>query len=199
LGHPDEEVFKDHFYAGLVTGLDLNSRADVLIPNKGVNWITELRAMKALDGNSQWYGKLSSEFSFYLPVFKNPNFIFANRVGGGITVGEPAFFQQMQLGGIQNLRGFHSIRFTGKTLLYNNLEFRIKLFDFTSYLLPGSVGLIAFNDVGRVWIADESSQTWHDGYGGGLYIIPADLVLLQVVIGHSKEGTYPYISLGLRF
>ena len=29
------------------------------------------------------------------------------------------------------------------------LEMRLKLFDFNSYLLPGTVGLIAFNDIGR--------------------------------------------------
>jgi hypothetical protein len=83
--------------------------------------------------------------------------------------------------------------------VYNNLELRLKLFDFTSYLLPGTLGLVAFNDVGRVWSPDESSQTWHDGYGGGIYFLPAQLLLVQAVVGFSKEGTYPYISAGFRF
>jgi hypothetical protein len=65
--------------------------------------------------------------------------------------------------------------------------------------LPGSFGLIGFNDVGRVWVPGESSDKWHDGYGGGLYIIPAQLVLIEAVMGFSKEGSLPYISIGFRF
>ncbi|MEO7765916.1 MAG: hypothetical protein ABIS01_00775, partial [Ferruginibacter sp.] len=67
------------------------------------------------------------------------------------------------------------------------------------YLLPGTVGLVAFNDIGRVWLPGETSSKWHDGYGTGIYIVPAQLVLIQGVIGFSKEGTLPYISIGFRF
>jgi hypothetical protein len=84
-------------------------------------------------------------------------------------------------------------------MFYHNLELRAKLFDFTSYLFPGSVGIIAFNDEGRVWVPGEHSQQWHHGYGGGLFIIPADLVLIQASIANSKEGIQPYVSLGLSF
>ena len=62
--------------------------------------------------------------------------VLATRIGGGTTIGKPSFFQQMQLGGVQNLRGFRSIRFTGKTMFYYNTDLRLKLFDFVSYLFP---------------------------------------------------------------
>lgn len=84
-------------------------------------------------------------------------------------------------------------------MAYNNIEVRLRLFDFVSYVTPGTIGAIAFNDVGRVWTPGESSSQMHDGYGGGLYFIPAELVLIQGVVGFSKEGTYPYISAGFRF
>jgi len=76
---------------------------------------------------------------------------------------------------------------------------RLKLFDYSSYILPGTFGLVGFNDVGRVWTPGESSSQWHDGYGGGFYLIPAQLVLVQAVVGFSKDGAYPYISAGFRF
>jgi hypothetical protein len=66
-------------------------------------------------------------------------------------------------------------------------------------LLPGTLGLVVFNDVGRVWSPGESSEKWHDGYGGGLYFLPAQLLLVQTVVGFSNEGAYPYISAGFRF
>jgi outer membrane translocation and assembly module TamA len=130
---------------------------------------------------------------------RDSSLVVANRTGVGTTLGDAAYFQQLKLGGAQNLRGFYLWRFTGKSMVYNNLELRLKLLDFTSYLLPGTLGLVAFNDVGRVWSPDESSQTWHDGYGGGIYFLPAQLLLVQAVVGFSKEGAYPYISAGFRF
>ena len=90
-------------------------------------------------------------------------------------------------------------RFTGKSVFYNNVELRIKLFDFTSFITPGSFGLIGFNDIGRVWIPNEKSTTWHSGSGGGIYIIPADLIVVQGLVGFSDEGVYPYFSIGFRF
>lgn len=65
-------------------------------------------------------------------------------------------------------------------------------------VLPGTLGLMLFNDVGRVWQPGEVSGRWHDGYGGGLYYLPAQLLLVQAVLGAAREGTYPYISVGVR-
>jgi outer membrane translocation and assembly module TamA len=123
----------------------------------------------------------------------------ANRTGFGLSSGDPAFFQLQYLGGAQTMRGFHTNRFAGKTALYDNAELRIKLFDFNSYLLPGTVGLIGFNDLGRVWMPGEQSDKWHNSYGTGVYVQPAQLILIQFVVGFSKEGSLPYISIGFRF
>jgi len=84
-------------------------------------------------------------------------------------------------------------------MLYNNFELRFKVFSYDSYLVPGTVGLVGFHDVGRVWMKNESSSRWHMGYGGGFYFIPADLLVIQAVGGFSKEGFRPYLSIGLRF
>ncbi|MCW3105929.1 MAG: surface antigen precursor, partial [Segetibacter sp.] len=199
LLHRGEGVFSNRYYAGLVAGAELDTRNNLLLPGKGVYWTSEIRGMQEINGGKKSYGLIRSDLSFYIPVFKDSNLVIGNRVGAGTTIGKPAYFQQMQLGGLQNLRGFHSIRFTGKTMFYHSIQAQLKLFDFTSYLLPGTVGLIGFNDVGRVWVTGESSDKWHDGYGGGIYIIPADLVLIQVVVGRSNEGTQPYITIGLNF
>lgn len=196
--HPEEQVFNDRSYAGLIATVKYDSRDNIAIPKKGLYWNTEISANRQLNGGHDAYGKIESELRSYI----NPghsDFVIANRLGGGTTVGDPAFFQQMQLGGVHSLRGFHTNRFTGKTMLYYNLDLRLKLFDFTSYIVPGSLGLLGFNDVGRVWQPGQSSDQWHHGYGGGIYIIPADLILIQAAVGFSKESTMPYISVGFNF
>lgn len=198
--NPDENVFSNRFYAGLVAGVQHNTRNDALLPGKGLVWDAEIRVMKQLNGSEKpSFGQLYSHFLFYIRLFGNSKYVVANRIGAGTSFGDPLFFQKMQLGGTHNLRGFRTNRFTGKTMLYHNAELRFSLFDFNSYLFPGRLGVVAFNDLGRVWVPGENSNKWHDGYGGGLFIIPAELVLIQVIIGHSKEGTYPYLSLGVSF
>ena len=197
--YPDAHLYENKMYGGLVAGITLDTRNNEQFPTQGVYWNTAVKGMQRLDGDQVTYGQLLSEFNFYKALSENNNIVFANRIGFGTVTGSPAFFQLMYLGGAQTMRGFHTNRFAGKTALYNNAELRIKLFDFNSYLLPGSVGLIAFNDVGRVWMPGESSSQWHDSYGTGLYIVPAQLVLIQFVTGFSREGSLPYISVGFRF
>ncbi|PWK78256.1 hypothetical protein LX99_02096 [Mucilaginibacter oryzae] len=197
---PGEKVFGTRVYGGLTANATIDTRNKLIIPTKGILWTTTASGFSGGgSGSHNTYGQILSEFSFYLNPDRDSVLVIANRTGVGTTVGNAAYFQQMKLGGSQNFRGFHTNRFTGKTVAYNNLELRLKVTDFTSYLLPGSFGLIGFNDVGRVWVPGESSDRWHDGYGGGVYVIPAQLVLIEAVMGFSKEGSLPYITIGFRF
>ena len=84
-------------------------------------------------------------------------------------------------------------------MAYGSLELRIKLFDSKSYILPGQVGLIAFNDIGRVWYTGEDSKRWHYVYGGGVYYNPFNLVILSATMGYSKEEKVFNFSLGSKF
>lgn len=194
---PGEDVYSERLFAGLVSGITLDTRNSNELPYKGMFWRTELTGMKGLIRHHSSYGSGLTEFTFYLPL-RDSTIVLANRTGAGTTVGHPLFFQQMQLGG-SNLRGFYTHRFTGKSVAYNNTELRIKLFDFVSYLFPGTVGVVAFTDVGRVWAPGEASDKWHHGYGGGIYIVPAEVVLIQAGAAHSVERTLPYVSIGFSF
>ncbi|WCT11418.1 BamA/TamA family outer membrane protein [Mucilaginibacter jinjuensis] len=197
--HPDEQVFGTHAYAGLVGTVAVDTRDKVSDPHKGIYWLTTINDMQGVNNGEHNYSQVQTEFSFYLNPDKDSTFVIANRIGGGTTFGNAEYFQQLKLGGSQNLRGFYLWRFTGKTMVFNNFELRLKLFYIKSYVLPGTIGIVGFNDVGRVWSPGESSDVWHDGYGGGIWFSPARLVMIQAVVGASKEGTYPYISAGFRF
>jgi len=197
--HPDQHVFSTQTYAGVVAGVVLDTRDKGFLPHNGVNWTTSFTGMKQLNASDHDYGQVQTEFSSYINPGKDSVFVIANRIGGGTTFGNAAFYQQFKLGGSSNLRGFYIGRFTGKTIAYDDFELRLKLFQYASYLLPGTVGIIGFNDIGRVWSPGESSNQWHDGYGGGLYFLPAQLFMVQVVVGASKEGVYPYIGAGFKF
>ena len=197
--NPDEDVFSDKIFSGLSVGVNFNSTNASLLPDNGILWRTNLLGMVQMDGNKERFSKLESNMVFYIELSKREQFVVANRLGAGISQGNPSFFQQFQLGGPNNLRGYAINRFTGSSMFYHNIEARIKLFDFNSYLFPGTFGLTGFHDIGRVWMSNESSKTWHRGYGAGLFLLPADVVVIQFLMGWSKEGHQPYVSLGMSF
>ncbi|MGO3805692.1 MAG: BamA/TamA family outer membrane protein [Sphingobacterium sp.] len=195
---PDEQPYGDKFFTGISVGGEYDSRDHVANAKKGIWWTTRLNWNSELGGQQQQHTSLQSSFSFYKSI-ANEGMTLANRTGFETVWGDPYFFQHAQIGGEQSLRGFNSQRFTGKTALYNNLELRVKMLSYASYLLPGTLGAIGFYDVGRVWMTDESANNWHMGYGGGLYFMPGDLLTIQGLVGFSKEATLPYISVGLAF
>ncbi len=197
--HPGDRIFSNQFYAGPVAGIVYESRNNTTLPNAGVHAQLTVMVMKEFSAGKKNFTQVSADVEHYLPLNSDSTIVLANRLGAGTTSGSPAFFQLLYLGGSTNLRGYRSYRFAGNHFLYHNIELRVKLFDFVSYLLPGTVGLTLFNDVGRVWAPGESSHTWHDGYGAGIYIRPAQLALIQIQAGHSNEGWQPYITLGFRF
>jgi hypothetical protein len=60
-------------------------------------------------------------------------------------------------------------------------------------VLPGSFGVFALGDVGRVYLKGESSDTWHTGVGGGLwfaYLEPANTITIAVARGDSRTALY---------
>ena len=143
--------------------------------------------------------QLIPEVAVYKSLNKRSTLVVANRLGGAVTIGKAAFYQSAFLGGHENLFGFRQYRFAGEHMIYNNLEFRLKLANFASYILPGQFGMTGFYDVGRVWEKNESSNIWHQGVGGGFYFAPAQMAVFQVTAGWSKEGWFPYVIMGFRF
>ena len=197
--NPSKDVFSSKYFVGPATGLVYDSRNNNILPGGGIHAQLNVFGMKELNSEKNSFAQFIIDFDHYLALNKDSTFVLANRVGAGTTAGHPDFFQLLYLSGTTNLRGFRNYRFAGRSYAFHNVELRLKLFDFTSYLLPGTVGLTLFNDVGRVWEPGESSTTWHDGYGAGIYIQPAQITLIQIQAGHSSEGWLPYVRLGFRF
>lgn len=195
----DDNIFNDRLYAGLRLKATVDNRNNRQFPTRGVYWENTVDAVKGLNPLSRDYLQLETSFTLYTSLRDPARIVMANRVGAGIQFGSPAFFQSLYLGGQGNLLGYRKNRFTGSRMLYHNIELRAKLFDFRMYLFPGSLGLIGFHDVGRVYLQNDQSDRWHTGYGGGIYISPANLVVISAVLGHSGEDTLPYVTFGFRF
>ena len=109
------------------------------------------------------------------------------------------FYAASTLGGTTNLRGFRSTRFSGRTSFYTNAELRLELFSLKGTFLPGRLGVLGFVDNGRVWTDEESSDKWHQGYGGGLWYNIVEEIVLRFTYGESDESTYILSGIGFLF
>ena len=192
-------ISKDKLFAGVVVNFVNNRRNNPVLPSLGSYTSLKLVGYTGLNRSSDTYAQLTGSVSLYKNLDSRSTFVLANRFGGGLTVGKPAFYQAAFLGGEGTLLGFRQFRYAGDHSIYNNLELRIKLTDFVSYVAPGQLGLLGFQDIGRVWKKGETSTKWHNSVGGGIYFAPASMAVLRLVAAHSEEGWYPYISLGFRY
>ncbi|MDW3197337.1 MAG: BamA/TamA family outer membrane protein [Cytophagales bacterium] len=179
-GVDPDKVDRNHFYYGLDFGLKLDTRDNAAMTTQGIHLDAKLEHLWGLNNVSEDLTRVTGSFSFFTPIKYPARLVIANRVGVDHIFGNDfEFFNASQLGGWTNLRGFRRNRFYGQSAFYHNLDLRLKLFSFTTYIFPGQFGILAFQDVGRVWIEGENSDTWHVGRGIGAYIAPLDVTAIS--------------------
>lgn len=191
---------KSKTWAGAQFTLGIDDRNNKLMPTRGINWQTTFRMLGGLNNYSNTLSQLNSDLSLYMSFSRKAGFVLATRFGGGINFNDDfEFFQAQYLGGTENLRGFRKYRFAGRSMAYNNVEMRIRIADFRTYLFPGTLGILIFNDVGRVWIKNDSSSIWHDGYGAGIWFSPLQRLAITASVTTSNEETLPLVTFGWQF
>ncbi|MEP6684845.1 MAG: metallophosphoesterase [Parafilimonas sp.] len=206
LGKPDligldsSSIYNQKSYAGGKFDLLINNLDNVLLPTRGINWLTEFTSLGGLNNNSQPYTSLVSNMTVHAAVTDPAKVVAVLKLGGGrIYSKHYEYFQTLNLGADNFLRGFRKERFSGTSMAYASIEMRFKLFTSSSYIVPGDVGVIAFNDVGRVWLRGQTSHMWHDAYGGGIYYAAYNYALISASIAYSKEEHVFNFSLGTKF
>lgn len=192
-------LYQNRSYAGGRATVVVDNRDDLLMPSRGIFWETKFGTYGGLNDNSHAYSRLNSDLALYTSFNARGNFVIANRVGWGKSFGNYEFYQAQTLGALENLRGYRKDRFTGGEAFYHNIDLRIRLADFSTYLFPGSVGLLLFNDLGRVWQEGEMSHQWHDGYGGGFWISPLKKLVFSASYGQGTDGGVVLVKLGFQY
>jgi hypothetical protein len=187
-------------YLGAEATLDINSKNNQVIPTRGFVLDAGIRQLFGLNGQSHALTQVRWDMSIFASFVPRSVYVFATRFGYYRNFGDFEFPQANYLSGTDNLRGYRRNRFAGRTMAFNNTELRFKLGNFTTYLFPGSLGVLAFHDVGRVWMDDQKSNQWHNGFGGGLWVSPTQRFVITASVGHSKEEkALFYASFGFQF
>lgn len=195
-------------FAGLQFELESARRDNAVVTRRGAYARLSGRAMQAVsegDGFTSLDGAVALYHTFRYPG----RLVFAVRAGGGVNGGTYPFYQAQILDGRTELRGFRKTRFYGDARFFTNLEMRLQLTSFRTYLFPVSLGLLGFHDFGRVWYKDDEgndpsalsgrSNVWHRTWGGGIWMTPFNLTVVSAELGHSSEGNMFYLRLGFLF
>lgn len=199
-GLDSSTIYKTQTFIGPQLGMDINSQNNPVIPTRGFVMDASVRPLFGLNQVSQNLVRLNLDMRVFASFASRARLVYAARIGVGHIWGNYAFPQAQYLNGMENLRGYRRDRFAGRTMFYNNLELRLKIAEFKTYLFPGQIGVFVFNDVGRVWERGEKSTDWHVGNGGGIYFSPIKRFVVTFTAARSKEEKLiPYIRFGFQF
>ncbi|HTM64991.1 MAG TPA: metallophosphoesterase [Flavipsychrobacter sp.] len=199
FGYDSSSVYGVKTYVGGLLNINVNNQNSEFYPTRGVDWNTDLQYYAGLNNNSLPLLRLRSDMTIYASLANYERLLAIIRVGGGHIFNDKyEFFQGLNLGANNYLRGFRKNRFTGSSLAYGSVELRYKLFTVKSSVLPGSFGVLGFDDIGRVWQKGENSHKWHNAFGGGIYYLPFDLVSIAATVASSEEETLFNFSVGTK-
>jgi hypothetical protein len=193
-------IYHPQQFLGIDARLDIDSRNNKMLPSRGLLLNAGIRQLWGVNQYSHNLRTVNVDMSIFMSLARSRGLVLATRFGWAANYGHYEFPQAQYLGATDNLRGFRKQRFAGRSMLFNNTEIRVKVADFNTYLFPGSIGLTLFNDVGRVYETGENSNTWHDGYGIGVWVAPIKRIVFSIAFAHSKEeNVYPRLTLGFQF
>jgi hypothetical protein len=197
-------------------GLSLDTTTGKLTRQRGFKLEVIGRYYPHLFDASADFGKVRAEASAQLGSDVLPAVGLSLRAAGEKNWGTYPFFEAALLGGAASrlpldltsttsgnlLRGFDLNRFAGDASVAANAELRIALGRYSA-ILPLRFGVLGLADVGRVFLASETSRKWHLAAGGGLWLALRavgrgfeTVSAFNVALVRSDEGTAFYLSTG---
>jgi hypothetical protein len=180
-------------------GVAVDRRDSETMPKRGFRVAAGGTLYPALWDVTSTFGEAHGVASTYLSAHIPLQPTLALRAGGQHLWGTFPFHDAAFLGGSNTLRGWDEQRFAGRSSLYGSSELRLRLGKI-SVVVPAEVGVLGFADMGRVFVDGQTSDVWHTGYGGGIWIAPLTRGnTLSVSMGQGRERRGFYFRSGFAF
>jgi hypothetical protein len=156
------------------------------------------------------FGEIHGQARAYVGTKGGRGVTLSLKAGGQRVFGTYPFFESafvggktpyspLEAGGGSAVRGLPPQRYAGDGSLFGSAELYLTLTR-AFIAVPGRFGLLGFYDVGRVYLEGESSNRWHDGYGGGVFFVtPGRRNLISFSVARSEGYTAYYLRAGLGF
>ncbi|NAY92057.1 phosphoesterase [Muricauda sp. JGD-17] len=153
-----------------------------------------------LSDTSRAFAFIIPSLSFDYKISSDGRLVLATKFKGHFNFGDEfEFYQAASIGANNGLRGFRFQRFTGKTAYYQNTDLRYSFRKTQTGLLPVTPGVFSGFDYGRVWFPNQSSDKWHNSYGGGFFVNASNIITANLGLFNSTDGLRFSFGLGFGF
>ena len=194
------EFYERRFFGGLEASFNYKSFDNALNPSKGMTFNLNVGGKTEFEDTKNTYGYLNSSIGFYNALSKNKKWVLKTDVSSQLRFGDNIlFYQAANIGGQSGLRGYRNQRFTGKNALVGSADVRYSFPSFKTKTLPLQIGVFGGADVGRVWLENDASKTWHNDYGFGFWVTAAESVSGTFNFFNSEEGFRVSFGFGFKF
>lgn len=165
-------------------------------PTRGMDFKVYAGITQNLQDGERLFGYVNPKLVFYNALTKNRKLVLKTDIRAQINIGNKfEFYQAAQLGNLTGLRAYRNERFIGRSSAVASGDLRYSFNKFRTGLIPIQIGIFGGYDVGRVWVANDTSDVWHNSYGGGFWINSADLVSGTVNVFAGEESVHFSFSL----
>lgn len=146
-------------------------------PTRGMDFKLKTGGTQNVEDSNAIFGYVKPNIIFYNALSKNRKLVLKTDVQGQLNLGNNfEFYQAAKLGSDTGLRGYRNERFSGRTSAVAGADIRYSFNKFHTGLTPIQLGIFAGSDIGRVWVPNDTSDVWHNDYGGGFWVNAADLL-----------------------
>lgn len=163
-------INKSEQFAALNIGYAYNNTESKINPQRGLKYSLDIGKTFSTTSGDYDFFDVDAEMAIYFPFYNfRKQTTLAVRTGYSANFGDFEFYHAKFLSGLNNLRGIGRNRFAGESVFFSNFEFRKSLTKVDNYVVPFDLGFFVHTDLGRVWVDNESSDKWHNSFGGGVF------------------------------
>jgi hypothetical protein len=181
------------------TSIQYDNRDNIELPFKGYYFNLYGDVYPNTLNNKEFFGKAAFDGRTYLSSNFLTDYTLALRLYGEAAWGDYPFYKAATVGGKKTLRGFPRDRFVGDFSILTDVELRFYLAKIY-FLIPFKLGMNLFTDTGRVFLRGESSDKWHNSFGGGFWFsILERSINFSINFAKSPETFRVYLSFGQMF